>query len=88
MPDITFFIDIEPKIAMERVKVRNGSNYSSSNLRDNRFDIRDLDYYKKIYRGFRTLADKYPNRIKTINTLALSATEVHEIIAKYYKDLV
>jgi dTMP kinase len=88
MPDITFWVNVEPQIAMERVRARNGSNCSSSNLGNNRFDIKDLDYYKKIHNGFRTLADQYPNRIKTINTLALSATEVHEIIAKYYKDLV
>lgn len=88
MPDITFWVNVEPQIAMERVRARNGSNCSSSNLGNNRFDIRDLDYYKKIHNGFRTLADQYPNRVKTINTLALSATEVHEIIAKYYKDLV
>ncbi|AFC70364.1 hypothetical protein A3305_07410 (plasmid) [Rickettsia amblyommatis] len=54
MPDITFFIDIEPKIVMERVKARNGSDGNSSN--NNRFDIKDLDYYKKIHNGFRTLA--------------------------------
>ena len=89
MPDITFFIDVEPKIAMERVKARNGSNCNSSNLRDNRFDIKDLDYYKKIHNGFRTLADKCPNRIKTIKVTALSTpTLTHKIITKYYKDLV
>jgi dTMP kinase len=58
MPDITFFIDNAPTIAMERARVRNGGNCNSSNLRDNRFDIKDLDYYKKIHNGFRTLADK------------------------------
>jgi dTMP kinase len=89
MPDITFFIDVEPKIAMERVKARNGSNCNSSNLRNNRFDIKDLDYYKKIHNGFRALADKYPKRIKTIKVTAVSTpTLTHKIIAKYYKDLV
>jgi len=88
MPDITFFIDIEPVLAMERVKVRNGSNYSSSNLRDNRFDIKDLSDYKKIHNGFRTLADQYPNRIKTIKVTALSTpTLIHKIITRYYNDL-
>ncbi|AAY62264.1 dTMP kinase [Rickettsia felis] len=88
MPDITFFIDIEPVLAMERVKVRNGSNYSSSNLRNNRFDIKDLDYYKKIHNGFRTLADKYLKRIKTIKVTALSTpTPTHKIITRYYQGL-
>jgi dTMP kinase len=49
MPDITFFIDIEPVLGIERVKIRNGSNYSSSNLSNNRFDIKDLSDYKKIH---------------------------------------
>lgn len=92
MPDITFFIDIDPVLGMERVKVRNGSNCNSSNssnLRNNRFDIKDLDYYKKIHNGFRALADKYPKRIKTIKVTAVSTpTLTHKIIAKYYKDLV
>lgn len=88
MPDNTFFIDIEPVLAMERVKVRNGSNYSSSNLRDNRFDIKDLSDYKRIHNGFRTLADKYPNRIKTIKVTALSTpTLTHKLITRYYQDL-
>lgn len=54
----------------------------------NRFDIKDLDYYKKIYNGFRTLADKYPKCIKTIKVTALSTpTLTHKIITKYYNDL-
>ena len=88
MPDITFFIDIEPVLGMERVKVRNGSNYSSSNLRNNRFDIKDLSDYKKIHNGFRILADKYQNRIKTVKVTALSTpTLTHKIITRYYQDL-
>lgn len=78
MPDITFFIDIEPKIAMERAKARNSSN-------NNRFDTKDLDFYKKIHNGFRTLADRCPDRIKTIKGSVLSTTEVHEIIKRYIR---
>jgi dTMP kinase len=88
MPDITFWVNVEPQIAMERVRARNGSNCSSSNLGNNRFDIKDLDYYKKIHNGFRTLADQYPNRIKTIKVTALSTpTLIHKIITRYYNDL-
>lgn len=81
MPDITFWVNVEPKIAMARVKARNGSNCNSNN---NRFDIKDLDYYRKIHNGFRTLADKYPQRIKTIKVTALSTpTLIHELIRGY-----
>lgn len=85
IPDIKFFIDIDLALAMERVKARNGSNCNSNN---NRFDVKDLDYYKKIHHGSRTLADKYPKRIKTINVTALSTPMlIHKIIKKYYQDL-
>lgn len=80
MPDITFFIDIEPKIAMERVKTRNSNN--------NKFDIMNLDYYQKIHNGFRAIAEQHSNRIKTIKVTALSTKAlIHKIIKKHYEDL-
>ncbi|AFC70881.1 dTMP kinase [Rickettsia australis] len=74
MPDITFFIDVEPDTAIKRVNARNMSN---------KFDIRGIDFYKKIYDCFKELSNRFPERIKTIKASDLSPLEVHELIKKH-----
>ncbi|MCC8418216.1 MAG: dTMP kinase [Rickettsia endosymbiont of Glossina mortisans submortisans] len=74
MPDITFFIDVEPDTAIERVNLRNMSN---------KFDVRGIDFYKKIYDCFKELINRFPERIKTIKASDLSPLEVHELIKKH-----
>ncbi|ADE30230.1 dTMP kinase [Rickettsia prowazekii] len=74
MPDITFFIDVEPHTAIKRVNARNMSN---------KFDIRSIDFYKKIYTCFKELSNRFPERIKTIKASHLSPLEVHELIQKH-----
>ncbi|MGX6960215.1 MAG: dTMP kinase [Rickettsia endosymbiont of Pentastiridius leporinus] len=74
MPDITFFIDVEPEVAIERVNLRNMSN---------KFDVRGLDFYRKIYDCFKELSKKFPERIKTIKASDLNPLEVHELIKKH-----
>lgn len=74
MPDITFFIDVEPEVAIERVNLRNMSN---------KFDIRGIDFYKKIYNCFEELSKKFPERIVTIKASNLDPMQVHELIKKH-----
>ncbi|HJD65347.1 MAG TPA: dTMP kinase [Rickettsia endosymbiont of Diachasma alloeum] len=74
MPDITFFIDVESSIAIERVNSRNMSN---------KFDVRGLDFYNKIYDCFKELSKKFPERIVTIKASDLDPEQVHELIKKY-----
>ncbi|AFC75229.1 thymidylate kinase [Rickettsia parkeri str. Tate's Hell] len=74
MPDITFFIDVEPDTAIKRVNSRNMNN---------KFDIRGIDFYKKIYYCFKELSNRFPERIKTIKASDLSPLEVHDLIKKH-----
>lgn len=74
MPDITFFIDVEPEVAIARVNLRNISN---------KFDVRGIDFYRKIYDCFKELSKKFPERIKTIKASNLDPTQVHELIKKH-----
>lgn len=74
MPDITFFIDVESSIAIERVNSRNMSN---------KFDVRGLDFYNKIYDCFKELSEKFPERIVTIKASDLNPEQVHELIKKH-----
>ncbi|WP_341792171.1 dTMP kinase [Rickettsia endosymbiont of Gonocerus acuteangulatus] len=74
MPNITFFIDVESSIAIERVNSRHMSN---------KFDVRGLDFYNKIYDCFKRLSEKFPERIVTIKASDLDPEQVHELIKKH-----
>lgn len=74
MPDITFFIDVESSIAIERVNSRNMSN---------KFDVRGLDFYNKIYDCFKELSEKFHERIVTIKASDLNPEQVHKLIKKH-----
>lgn len=74
MPDITFFIDVEPEIAIERIKSRG---------RKTKFDTKGLDFYKENYHCFKELSNRFPERIKTIKALDLDPTKVHELIKRH-----
>ncbi|MCC8372296.1 MAG: dTMP kinase [Rickettsia endosymbiont of Pseudomimeciton antennatum] len=71
LPDITFFIDIEPNIALARACAR-GNN--------NKFENKNIEFHQKVYNRFQYISDKFPDRIVKINASALSANEIHDII--------
>ncbi|WP_342278659.1 MULTISPECIES: dTMP kinase [unclassified Candidatus Tisiphia] len=71
MPDITFFIDIDPNIALPRALVR-GNN--------NKFESKNIEFHQKVYDGFQYISAKFPNRIVKINASTLSVQEIHDII--------
>ncbi len=58
MPDITFFFDLDPEIGLKRRFAASGSD---------RIENEVLDFHKKVYSGYKELANRYPNRIKTID---------------------
>jgi dTMP kinase len=68
MPYITFFVDLDPEVAIERAMQRGDSN---------KFDKRDITFHKKVYGNFRALAQKFPNRIVEIDG-AGAPEEVHQ----------
>lgn len=71
MPDITFFIDIEPNIALARAWAR-GNN--------NKFESKNIEFHQKVYDKFQYISDNFPDRIVKINAADLSANEIHDII--------
>lgn len=71
MPDITFFIDIDPNIALPRALVR-GNN--------NKFESKNIEFHQKVYDGFQYISAKFSNRIVKINASTLSVQKIHDII--------
>ena len=57
-PDITFFFDINPEIALSRRIAATGSD---------RIEKEKMDFHWRVYGGYRKIASLYPERIKSIN---------------------
>ncbi|WP_249872235.1 dTMP kinase [Oceanobacillus saliphilus] len=60
MPDLTLFFDIDPKKGLERIA-------ANKDRERNRLDLENLDFHNLVYEGYQILAERFPNRIQTIN---------------------
>lgn len=58
MPDITLYFDIDPKLAFER---KNGAD------KNDRMEMKGMEFHQKVREGFLRLANFYPKRIKVID---------------------
>lgn len=58
MPDITFFFDLAPEIALKRRFTATGSD---------RIENEVMDFHRKVYAGYKDLASMNSKRIKTID---------------------
>ncbi len=75
LPDLTFFFDVEPQIALARI--------CSEEREVNRFDQETIEFHTTIYNGYRKLADENPKRIKKIDATQSQievATTIYEAI--------
>lgn len=57
-PDITFFFDISPEVALKRRIQATGAD---------RIENEKMEFHMKVYHGYKSLAAKDPDRIKTID---------------------
>lgn len=75
-PDVTFFLDVSPEEVLER-KIR-------TEFAD-RMENQELSFHRKVYEGYKKLADIYPGRFISLNA-RLSPEEInHEIILAFEK---
>ncbi|NLG88401.1 MAG: dTMP kinase [Clostridiaceae bacterium] len=58
MPDITFFMDIDPELALKR--------RLNSSVPD-RLENESIEFHRNVYNGYLKLIEMYPERIKRIN---------------------
>lgn len=76
-PDITFFLKLEPEQGIVRKK-----KYG----RLDRIESENLYFHKKVFYGYVSLAEKFPERIKTIDASA-DINIVHQNIVNYIEEL-
>ena len=57
IPDVTFYIDLDPNIGLNRILNR---------VNKDRLDMEEIDFHKKVREGYLDIARLYPNRIVKI----------------------
>lgn len=81
-PDMTILFDIDPILALKRVKTR-GEDLS-------RFDTETLDFHKKLRAAFLEMAEKSPDRFETIDAASSRdaiTTQIKHSMMKKFPDL-
>lgn len=61
MPDLTVLLMLPPEQGLERIN----KNRDKSEL--NRLDLEKLDFHKKVFEGYRSLANRFPERIRVVD---------------------
>ena len=77
-PDLTFLLDLDPKIAFERTNKRSDAD---------RFESEDIHFFEKIRQYYLERAENEPERFRVINS-ELSLEDVQEQIKNILKDMV
>ena len=77
-PDLTFLLDLDPKIALERTNKRSD---------EDRFESEDIHFFEKIRQHYLERAENEPERFRVINS-ELSLEDVQEQIKNILKDMV
>lgn len=69
MPDLEFFMKVDPEVGIARVNDRKDKN--------SRFDDEEIDFHRRVFKGFSDEVDRNPDRFVVIDANR-SIEEVHE----------
>jgi len=78
MPDLTFYIDLDPLVGMARITNRD---------KYDRLDQETVDFHQKVRQGYLKIAQMYPQRIVTIDGTQSIEEIKHQIITKIREKL-
>ncbi|MBT2679166.1 dTMP kinase [Bacillus sp. ISL-35] len=60
MPKMTLYFDVAPEVGLERINKNKGREV-------NRLDLEKLEFHQKVRKGYMMLAERFPDRIVTID---------------------
>lgn len=79
MPDITFWMDIDPESGRKRIGTRENPDLD-------RLEQEKLDFHYKVYEGYKSISEKQPNRVKRIDATR-TIEEIKDEIYRYLDEL-
>ena len=59
LPDLTIMIAVRPEVGMARIKNNRGEL--------DRLELEKMEFHNMVYEGYKTIGERYPNRIIMIN---------------------
>lgn len=77
-PDYTIFFDLAPEEGRKRIERNIGKL--------DRLEVADDDFHDKVYKGYKAIESKNPNRIKTIDASG-NPQEVRELLYNHLDDI-
>jgi dTMP kinase len=75
MPQVTFYLDIEPAIGLARI-------HANANREVNRLDLEAIGFHEKIREGYLQLANTYTDRIQRIDASRSLDEVVADVVAR------
>lgn len=60
MPKMTLYFDVAPEVGLERINKNKGREV-------NRLDLEKLEFHQKVRKGYTMIAERFPDRIVTID---------------------
>jgi dTMP kinase len=69
MPDLTFFMDLEPQIGIKR-SIQTGDV--------NKFEDKNMNFHQAVYKRYKLIASMYIDRIKVINCRNKEIENIHQ----------
>lgn len=72
VPDVTIFLDLPPEQAFSRKGGRDKTD---------RIELETIDFHKKVYEGYKAVAEKYPERVVCIKPIGSKIDTHKEIVA-------
>lgn len=69
MPDVTFFMDVEPQIGIKR-------SFQTGDV--NKFEDKNMNFHQAVYERFKLIASMYIDRIKVINCRNKEIENIHQ----------
>jgi dTMP kinase len=84
-PDLTFFIDVDPKVGIARTKRSHKENAKAGEV--DRIEAEKLEFHQKVRGGLQELAKLYPDRIYTIDGAGSINSVFHAALKQIEKKL-
>lgn len=75
-PDLTLFFDVEPDVGLKRVNSREHLD---------RLESENITFHEKVYEGYRLVCQRYPERIKVIDSRRSIETVQEEALTAVMK---
>lgn len=79
-PDLTLWLDIDPEVGVERARRRNDTQDAD----EGRMEQEDLEFYKKVRKGYIEIHQAEPSRIRRIDaagTIEEIARSINEVVS-------